>query len=97
MKLLDFFRRQPASAPQARERLQILLAHERAGHAGADYLPDLQRDLLDVIKKYVEIDDDKVQVQLDRGNDVATLEVNIELPEKVTGERGGSERRRRSA
>lgn len=81
MKLLDFFKRQPASAPQARERLQILLAHERAGRDGADYLPQLQRDLLQVVKKYVAIDDDKVQVALDRHSDVATLEVNIELPE----------------
>jgi cell division topological specificity factor len=81
MKLLDFFKRQPASAPQARERLQILLAHERAGRAGTDYLPQLQRDLIAVVKKYVAIDDDKVQVALDRNSDVATLEVNIELPE----------------
>lgn len=81
MRLLDFFRRQPASAPHARERLQILLAHERAGRQGADYLPALQRDLLQVIKKYVEIDDEKVQVMLDRSRDVSTLEVNIELPE----------------
>lgn len=86
MKLLDFFKRQPASAPQARERLQILLAHERAGRDGADYLPQLQRDLLEVVKKYVAIDDDKVQVALDRGSDVATLEVNIELPETAPGE-----------
>lgn len=93
MKLLDFFRRQPASAPQARERLQILLAHERAGREGADYLPALQRDLLEVVKKYVEIDDQKVQVQLDRSSDVSTLEVNIELPESAEP----PARRRRSA
>lgn len=94
MRLLDFFRRQPASAPQARERLQILLAHERGGGEAADYLPNLQRDLLEVIKKYVEIDDEKVQVQLDRGNDVSTLEVNIELPEKAAEQRGNDRRRR---
>lgn len=85
MKLLDLFKRQAASAPHARERLQILLAHERAGRDGADYLPQLQRDLIDVVKKYVAIDEDKVQVQLDRGHDVATLEVNIELPEAEPG------------
>ncbi|MBK1668734.1 cell division topological specificity factor MinE [Rhodovibrio sodomensis] len=84
MKLLDLFRKQPASAPAARERLQILLAHERAGReGGADFLPQLQRELLQVVKKYVQIDDDKVQVQLDRQGDVATLEVNVELPETV--------------
>jgi cell division topological specificity factor len=84
MKLLDLFRKQPASAPAARERLQILLAHERAGREGAaDFLPQLQKELLQVVKKYVQIDDDKVQVQLDREGDVATLEVNVELPENM--------------
>lgn len=88
MSLLDFFRKQPASAPQARERLQILLAHERAGRDSPDYLPKLQRELLEVVKKYVAIDDDKVQVQLERGHDVSTLEVNVELPEHAkTAER----------
>jgi cell division topological specificity factor len=83
MKLLDLFRRQPASAPQARERLQILLAHERAGRSGAEFLPQLQRELLEVVKKYVAVDDDKVQVQLDHHDDVATLEVNVELPDET--------------
>ncbi len=88
MSLLDFFRKQPASAPQARERLQILLAHERAGRDSPDYLPKLQRELLEVVKKYVAIDDDKVQVQLERGDEVSTLEVNVELPEHAkTAER----------
>lgn len=87
MKLLDFFRKQPASAPQARERLQILLAHERSGRGGADFLPQLQRELLEVVKKYVAVDDDKVQVQLDRGDDVATLEVNVEIPESAPQKR----------
>lgn len=88
MKLLDFFRKQPASAPQARERLQILLAHERAGREGSpDFLPQLQRELIEVVKKYVAVDDDKVQVQLDRGDDVATLEVNVEIPESVPHKR----------
>jgi cell division topological specificity factor len=88
MKLLDLFRKQPASAPAARERLQILLAHERAGREGAaDFLPQLQKELLQVVKKYVQIDDDKVQVQLDREGDVATLEVNVELPDDVPQKR----------
>jgi len=88
MKLLDFFRKQPASAPQARERLQILLAHERAGRDGAaDFLPQLQRELLEVVKKYIAVDDDKVQVQLDRNDDVATLEVNVEIPETLPHKR----------
>jgi len=91
MKLGKLFRREQASAPQAKERLQLVLAHERAGREGADYLPALQRDLMAVIKKYIAVDDDKVQVQVDRGEDVSTLEVNIELPEAT-----GNNRRRTS-
>lgn len=81
MSILGFFGRQPKkSADAARERLQILLAHERAGLAGADFLPQLQREILDVIRKYVAVDDDRVQVTLDREQDLSVLEVNIELP-----------------
>ena len=96
MSLLDMFRRQPNTAQQARERLQILLAHERAGADSPDYLPQLQRELLEVVKKYVNVDDEKVQVQLDTSTDVSTLEVNVELPEASaeTQGQGGSRRRR---
>ena len=97
MSLLDMFRRQPNTAQQARERLQILLAHERAGADSPDYLPQLQRELLDVVKKYVNVDDEKVQVQLDTSTDVSTLEVNVELPESSPQEpqvQRGSRRRR---
>jgi len=83
MRLLELFRSQPkkSAADTAKERLQIVLAHERAGgRSGPDYLPMLQRELLAVIAKYVEIDEDKVRVQLDRGTDTSILEVDIELP-----------------
>jgi cell division topological specificity factor len=81
MRLLDFFRSQPKpSADAAKERLQILLAHDRAGSTRPDYLPMLQRDLLKVIAKYVQIDEEKVSVQLDAKGSMSMLEVNIELP-----------------
>jgi cell division topological specificity factor len=81
MSLLGFLsRRPPKSAELARERLQILLAHERSGLQGADFLPDLQRELIEVIRKYVSIDDDRVQVKLERDQNLSVLEVNIELP-----------------
>ncbi len=81
MSLLSLFRRQPrSSADTARERLQILLAHERAGLAGAEFLPQLQRELVEVIRKYVQVDDDRVQVSLDNDGNISVLEVNIELP-----------------
>ena len=83
MTLFSFFRRprQANSADTAKERLQILLAHERSDRSsGPDYLPLLQKEILEVIKKYVQIDSDKVGVKLERGAEMSTLEVNIELP-----------------
>ena len=56
------------------------MAHERAGRTGPDYLPMLQQELLAVIAKYIDIDQNKVEVKLDRGGDCSTLELNIELP-----------------
>lgn len=84
MSLLNLFRR-PArgTAVAARERLQILLAHERAGLSGPDFLPQLQREILDVIRKYVQVDDQRVQVKLDSDQNYSVLEVNIALPTGV--------------
>ncbi|SFZ79266.1 cell division topological specificity factor MinE [Chitinimonas taiwanensis] len=70
------------SASVARERLQIILAHERAGsRGGPDYLPDLQRELIAVISKYVAVGQDDIKVSLERQDDYDVLEVNIVLPE----------------
>lgn len=81
MSIFSFFRSAPRpSAVQAKERLQIVMAHERAGRSGPDYLPMLQQELLAVIAKYIDIDQNKVEVKLDRGGDCSTLELNIELP-----------------
>jgi len=82
MSLLDIFRRskEPTVAAQAKERLQIVLAHERSGRDSPDFLPALQKELLAVIKKYVQIDDDKVAVKLERESGCSMLEVNVELP-----------------
>ena len=82
----NFFRPQrPASAATAKDRLQIVMAHERVSRTSPDYLPMLQKELLAVIAKYVDIDPEKVAVKLDRGGEISTLEVNIELPGQ-TGE-----------
>lgn len=80
MNLLDLFRKQPPSAPAARERLQILMAHERVGAKGPDFLPKLHKDLLRVCKKYMQISDDKVSVRVEELGNISMLEVNIELP-----------------
>lgn len=82
MSWLDFFRgrRQPSSAASAKERLQIVLSHERISRDGEDFLPKLQRDLVEVVGRYVNIDAEKVNVSLERGADLSTLAIEIELP-----------------
>ena len=73
------------SASVAKERLQIILAHERSGRnpGQPDYLPELQRELLAVISKYVKINADDLKVHIERQDDLEVLEVKIELPEKA--------------
>ena len=69
------------SAPVARERLQILLAHER-GFAGGkpDLLAVLRKEILAVVEKHVAIEPDNVQIKMDRGEVVSLLEIDIEIP-----------------
>ncbi|WP_018152177.1 cell division topological specificity factor MinE [Leeia oryzae] len=70
------------SASVAKERLQIILAHERNGKSAApDYLPALQRELVAVISKYVSINPDDIKVHLEKQDNLEVLEVKIELPE----------------
>jgi cell division topological specificity factor len=83
MSWLDFFKaRKPetASASAAKERLQIVLAHERIGRTREDFLPRLQQEIVAVVAKYVAIDPGKVSVSLDRGGDMSTLAIEIDLP-----------------
>jgi len=82
MSLFRFFSK-PASAPQARERLQVLLAHERASHEHSDLVAVLREEILAVIAKHIQMDRDKVSVKMDRGDQMSTLEVDIELPLKT--------------
>jgi cell division topological specificity factor len=70
------------SATVAKERLQIILAHERTGRKRPPgYLSSLQRDLVDVICKYIKIDPKDIKVNLERQQNLDVLEVKIELPE----------------
>jgi cell division topological specificity factor len=79
MSLLSFFNR-PRSAPVARERLQLLLAHERtASHGRPDLLELLRAEILQVIAKHVVVDSEKVKVSLDRQEGISTLEIDIEI------------------
>ena len=82
MAIFGLFRRkEKTSAAAARERLQILISHERQNRLGPDFLPDLQREILDVVKKYVAVRDDQVSIRLDRKRDSSVLELNVTLPE----------------
>ena len=83
MSLLDYFRStKKGSAQTAKERLQIIVAHERSKRSGPDYLPQLERDILEVIRKYVEISPEQISVQLDqKGDNLSVLELNVMLPE----------------
>lgn len=70
-----------SSASVAKERLQIIVARERSTRGGPDYLPQLQEELLLVVRKYVPVSDDAVNVQVDRDSGCEILELNITLPE----------------
>ena len=81
MGLFDFLKAKKNTAETAKNRLQIIIAQERSTRGGPDYLPLLQRELLEVIKKYVNIDAEAVKVDLvkDGANDV--LDISVALPD----------------
>jgi len=85
MSFLSFLLGQKkSSANVAKERLQIILAHERigGGNNSPDYLPALQKELMAVISKYVQINPEDIKVQFDRQDDLEVLEVKIEMPQR---------------
>ncbi len=82
MSLLDYFRISKASsASLAKERLQILVAHERSSRNQPSYLPQLQKELLEVIRKYINVGQDAISVNFEQDDDQETLELNIVLPD----------------
>ena len=86
MSLLSFFLgEKKKTATVAKERLQIILAHERSGRGlpRADYLPQLQQELVAVISKYVNISPQDIKVSLEKQENFEVLEVKIELPDAV--------------
>lgn len=92
MKFLDYFRLQRRkSAAVAKERLQIIVARERVPRGGPDYLPLLKEELLNVVRKYVAIDQDAVKIQLDREGDCEVLELNITLQPETAPLKAGSQ------
>ena len=81
MGVFDFLRAQKPTAETAKNRLQIIIAQERSQRGGPDYLPLLQRELLEVIKKYVNIDADAVRVDLVKDGEHDVLDISVALPE----------------
>ena len=84
MSFLSFFvGEKKKTSSVAKERLQIILAHERTGRNAAepDYLPELQRELMAVISKYIKINEKDIRVNLERQDNLEVLEVKIELPD----------------
>jgi cell division topological specificity factor len=83
MSLLDYFRSsKKTTANTAKERLQIIVAHERRRRNSPDYLPQLERDIFAVIRKYVDIADDQVSVSLEKSSDqLSVLELNVTFPD----------------
>jgi len=88
MRVFEFlFPRRPPTAAVAKERLQLVLAHERTGRDGPEFLQDLQKDLLRIVQTYVEASDDAIEVRLGRNGAASVLEINVELQRPVRARR----------
>jgi cell division topological specificity factor len=83
LKMIEsFFKPQKRSAAQvAKERLQIIVSHESNRKTGPDIVKQLQKELIDVISKYIKVDQDLIKVQLERNGDHSVLELNVTLPD----------------
>ena len=81
MKLLEFLKRErKKSASVAKERLQIIVAHQRSQRDQPDYMPMLEKELLEVIRRYVNVSQEAISISLDREDDCSVLELNVTLP-----------------
>ncbi|HHI9456563.1 TPA: cell division topological specificity factor MinE [Legionella anisa] len=83
MSIFNYLRRRSATASVAKERLQIIISHERSQRNTPDYLPKLQEEILTVIAKYVHVTRDQVSVNLERMGDNSVLELNITMPDDL--------------
>jgi cell division topological specificity factor len=79
MTLFNLFRRR-SSAPVARERLQILLSHERSAHGQSDLIGILREEILAALRKHITVDEDNVEIRMDRGAKLSTLEIEVAIP-----------------
>ena len=86
MSIFDFFLSNRRTAQKAKERLQILVSHQRTKNGNLDFIPQLRQELINVISKYVSIDNEQIQVELQQNENCSILELNITLnsPELVS-------------
>ena len=85
MGILDFLKRKPEpTATVAKERLRIIVAQERSTRGAPDYLPLLRNELLEVIKKYVHVDIDAININVERDSGHEVLELSVALPDGKT-------------
>jgi len=82
MGLLTLFRRRPPTASLAKERLRIIVAQERTNRGGPDYLPMLRVELLEVIRKYMHVDVDRIEINLEKEDGHDVLELSVAIPQK---------------
>lgn len=83
MSIFNYLKKRKSTAKVAKERLQIIISHERSKQNTPDYLPKLQEEILEVIAKYVSIDRDQVSVNLERSGESAVLELNVTMPDEA--------------
>lgn len=84
MTLLSFlFKEKPKTANSAKERLQIIIARERSGRGGYDFLPALHSELIEVISRYTKVNANDIKISLDRQGNLEVLDVNVVLPDVV--------------
>lgn len=86
MSIFKYLKKKKNSANVAKERLQIIISHERAERSSPEYLKKMQEEILEVIAKYVKIDREKVNVHLEKLGDNAVLELNVTMPEDALEE-----------
>lgn len=84
MSIFNYLRKRSSTASVAKERLQIIISHERSQRNTPDYLPKLQEEILAVIAKYIPVSRDKVSVNLERMGDSSVLELNVTMPDEET-------------
>ena len=82
MSIFDFLKPKKYTAAVAKDRLRIIISQERSAHGGPDYLPLLRRELLEVIRKYVNVDAEAVKVDVVKDGEHDVLDISVALPEE---------------